>query len=65
MNQESVIVDDEVETVNDTVTEFIADDVTGIVNDFTEIVNETATTSQKPVQNQDTSIVEAGVDDIP
>ena len=49
-----------VETVNDTVI-----DVTGIVNDFTEIVNETATTSQKPVQNQDTSIVEAGVDDIP
>ena len=65
MNQEAVIVDDEVETVNDTVTEFIADDVTGIVNDFTEIVNETATTSQKSVQNQDTSIVEAGVDDIP
>ena len=60
LNQEAVIVDDEVETVNDTVT-----DVTGIVNDFTEIVNETATTSQKPVQNQDTSIVEAGVDDIP
>ena len=58
MNQEVVTVDDEVETVIDTVTEIIADDVTGIDNDFTKVAN------QEPVQNQDTGIVEAGVDDI-